>query len=78
MPRDLKRRRPIKRTSTTAVAALAALAWLPASVPASAQETTAQEVLEALRLGERVESAPGWMDVREVASGSSARWTHRR
>ena len=58
----------MKRTSTTAIAALAALAWLPASVPASGQETTAQEVLEALRLGERVESAPRWMDINTLAS----------
>ncbi len=52
------------RTLTTTIAALAALAWLPPSTStAVAQETTAQEVLEALRLGELPESAPRWMDI---------------
>ena len=46
------------RTSTT-IAALAALAWLPPSTSAAAaQETTIEEALEKLRREERPDYAP--------------------
>ena len=57
----------MKRTLTTTIAALAALAWLPPSTgTAAAQETTAQEALEKLMRAERPDYAPAVRILRQA------------
>ena len=61
----------MKMTLTTAIAALAALAWLSPETPAAAQETTIHEALEHLQRAEP-NSAPAKRFLRQLEPSPSA------